>query len=405
MSKSQAVAYIVQTASFLPNEPVFNDEIETVLGMAGGKPSRARAVVLRSNGIRRRFYALDKHTGQPTHSNAQLTAAVVRGLVSADADTVCRTANAAHAVDAFTLNELACLATGTSTPDQLVPNHGVMVHGELGSPACEVVSLAGICLSGLAALKYAWMSVLQGMPNAVATGSDAPGAMLHARYFEGEVAEQVDALNTQPQLAFDRDFLRWMLSDGAGAVLLRPQPRQQGLSLRVDWLELCSYAHLLPTCMYQGASKRADGSLRGWREHSQHDWLAQSIFAVKQDVRLLNDNIVEHTLLSPLSAIMRKRGLRAEQIDWFLTHMSSMYFQPLLADALQRVGLPLAAEKWFTNLTSTGNTGAAAFYIMLDELMRSGRLQAGQTLLCFVPESGRFSSGFLHLTVVGHAGA
>jgi 3-oxoacyl-[acyl-carrier-protein] synthase-3 len=27
----------------------------------------------------------------------------------------------------------------------------------------------------------------------------------------------------------------------------------------------------------------------------------------------------------------------------------------------------------------------------------------GQRLLCFVPESGRFSSGFIHLTAVAHA--
>ena len=126
---------------------------------------------------------------------------------------------------------------------------------------------------------------------------------------------------------------------------------------------------------------------------------------MKQDVRLLNDNIVEHTLLSPLAAIMQKRALKAGQIDWFLPHMSSMYFRQPLADALSRIGLPLAPEKWFTNLESAGNTGAASFYIMLDELVRSGRLQPGQTLLCFVPESGRFSSGFLHLTVVGDAGA
>ena len=382
-------AYIVQTAGFLPNEPVSNADIEAVLGQAGNRPSRARPVVLRNNGIEQRHYAIDRQTGLPTHTNAQLTAQAVRGLVD----------------EAFALDELACLATGTSIPDQLMPNHGVMVHGELGTPACEVVSLAGICLSGLAALKYAWMSVLQGMPNAVATGSDNPGTILHARNFAGEVAEQVAALHEQPQLSFDRDFLRWMLSDGAGAVLLRSQPRKHGPSLRIDWLELCSHAHVLPACMYQGATKREDGSLRGWRELSQHEWLEQSVFAIKQDVRLLNDNVVEHTLAQPLAALVHKRGLNAEHIDWFLPHMSSMYFRQPIADALQRIGLPIAPEKWFTNLATTGNTGAASFYIMLDALMRSGRLQPGQTLLCFVPESGRFSSGFLHLTVVGHAGA
>jgi 3-oxoacyl-[acyl-carrier-protein] synthase-3 len=49
---------------------------------------------------------------------------------------------------------------------------------------------------------------------------------------------------------------------------------------------------------------------------------------------------------------------------------------------------------------SKGNTGAASFFIMLEELFNGGELQAGQRLLCYVPESGRFSSSFLHLTVV-----
>jgi len=40
---------------------------------------------------------------------------------------------------------------------------------------------------------------------------------------------------------------------------------------------------------------------------------------------------------------------------------------------------------------------------MLDELLRSGDITPGHRLLCFVPESGRFSSGFIHLTAVAHA--
>ena len=43
--------YINQTAAYLPFEAVGNDDIEAVLGMIGDKPSRAKRIILRSNGI------------------------------------------------------------------------------------------------------------------------------------------------------------------------------------------------------------------------------------------------------------------------------------------------------------------------------------------------------------------
>jgi 3-oxoacyl-[acyl-carrier-protein] synthase-3 len=67
---------------------------------------------------------------------------------------------------------------------------------------------------------------------------------------------------------------------------------------------------------------------------------------------------------------------------------------------MAEAGLSIPRERWFTNLTTKGNTGSASPYIMLDELFRSGRIQPGQKLLMFIPESGRFSSGFIHLTAV-----
>jgi 3-oxoacyl-[acyl-carrier-protein] synthase III len=51
------------------------------------------------------------------------------------------------------------------------------------------------------------------------------------------------------------------------------------------------------------------------------------------------------------------------------------------------------------NLADKGNTGSAAIFIVLEELFHSGRLRPGQNLLCFIPESGRFSHGFARLTV------
>lgn len=376
-----AEVFITRTASALPNEPVDNESIETVLGMVGGKPSRARRLILRSNGIQTRHYALDPLTGKQNMSNAQLTAQAIRNLGG-------------------DITHVECLATGTAMPDQMMPNHAVMVHGELGWPRLEAVSFAGICLSGTAALKHAWLDVKSGEArSAIATGSEVASPGLRGEFFEAETDHQIRALEAEPQIAFEKDFLRWMLSDGAGAVLLENQPRAP-LSLRIEWIDLSSAAHELPPCMYVGGDKDPDGSFRGWLSYTAQEWADKSIFAIKQDVKLLNEHIVRATLKEPLQAVIAKRDLKADRIDWFLPHLSSMYFAEPVEQALREIGFAIPRERWFTNLTRCGNTGSASPYIMLDELFRSGRIQRGQRILMFVPESGRFSSGFVMLTAV-----
>jgi 3-oxoacyl-[acyl-carrier-protein] synthase-3 len=384
---NRRIAYITRSSVCLPNAPVENDQVEAILGQVGERPSRARRVVQRSNGIRRRYYVIDPATGKPNYTNASLTAAAVKGLAG----------------NGFTLDDLACLVCGTSNPDQLMPNHAVMVHGELGVPVCEVVATAGVCVSGATALKYGWMSVMSGdARNAVVTGSETASLGLLAQNYDAEPPNGAEVLEGRSELAFEKDFLRWMLSDGAGALLLEPEPRP-GLNLRVEWVDIFSYAHLLPACMYGGAEKQADGALRGWMLYSARERETSSIFTLKQDVRLLNDEVVEHTLVKPLARVVAHRALSLGDVDWFLPHYSSEYFRAPVVEGLARAGLPIPQERWFTNLERVGNIGSASIYIMLDELMRSGRLRNGQHLLCWVPESGRFSSGFIYLTVIAHA--
>jgi len=380
-------AYITRSAVCLPNAPVENDQVETILGQVGERPSRARRVVQRSNGIRRRYFVIDPATGKPNYTNASLTAAAIKGL----------------AAGGFSLDQIACLACGTSNPDQLLPNHAVMVHGELGVPVCEVVATSGVCVSGATALKYGWMSVVSGStPNAVVTGSEVASLALLAQNYGVEPHNGADVLAAHPELAFEKDFLRWMLSDGAGALLIEPAPRA-GLNLRVEWIDIFSYAHMLPTCMYVGAERQADGGLRGWMLYSAREREANSLFTLKQDVRLLNEEVVEHTLVKPLQRVVAQRALTPVGVDWFLPHYSSEYFRKPVAEGLVRAGLPLPQERWFTNLDRVGNVGSASIYIMLDELINSGRLRPGHRLLCWVPESGRFSSGFIYLTAMAHA--
>ena len=378
--------YISRIAAELPFDAVTNEQMEARLGQVGEKPSRARRLILRSNGIQQRHYVIDPTTGAPAMNNAQLAARAIRKLCSSEQQ----------------LNSIECLAASSSVPDQLMPNHAVMVHGELGNPPCEVVATAGICLCGITALKYAWMSVASGNSrNAVACGSEVASNMMHARNFSAEAEAKLAQLDAHPELAFEKDFLRWMLSDGAGAVWLQNEPAAQGLSLRVHWIEILSFANQLPACMYAGAEQTADG-LQGWTQFDANSRAEQSVMAVKQDVKLLNENIVAVTVEQALRQILQKRPLQPEQIDYFLPHYSSEYFRDRLLTGLQNVGFEIPQQKWFTNLTSKGNTGSASIFIMLEELFNSGKLKSGQQILCYIPESGRFSSAFMLLEVVGN---
>jgi 3-oxoacyl-[acyl-carrier-protein] synthase III len=60
-------AYITRSSVCLPNQPVENDQVEAILGQIGQTPSRARRLVQRSNGIRRRYYVIDPKTGLPNY--------------------------------------------------------------------------------------------------------------------------------------------------------------------------------------------------------------------------------------------------------------------------------------------------------------------------------------------------
>ncbi len=378
--------YITDVSAFLPNEPVDNDAIESILGRIGDLPSRTRRIVLKNNQIHTRYYALDPETGRLTHTNAGMTAEAVRRLTDGGD---------------FDLSRIDCLCCGTSTPDVLIPGHGLMVLGELGGPECETMSAAGICISGMNALKYAFMSVAAGLSDtAVATGSELASSFTRAPFFVPYLKEDGD-LENRPIRAFDADFLRWMLSDGAGAVLLAPRVPAGGRPcLKIEWIEQIAFSGALETCMFAGGVKNGDGAVTGWREVERIDAASSPYrFSIRQDIRLLDRHIVE-TMGRALARVVAKYRLTPDAIDWFLPHYSSAYFRPRFYEEMGRVGFEVPEEKWFTNLPDKGNTGSAAIFIILEELFHSGRLRTGERLLCFIPESGRFSHCFMLLTVV-----
>lgn len=374
--------YITRASKFLPNNPVSNDEMEDYLGMVDGKPSKARRVILRRNGIKQRYYALDKN-GNATHTNVQMAANAVKGLLD----------------DHLSVDDLDLLSCGTGSPEQLVPSHGVMVHGELGgSNSMEVVSFAGSCCTGVDALKYGAMAVELGLAkNAAIVASERLSVWMQSSYFQKE-SEQLLELENQPMLAFQKEFLRWMLSDGAFALLLQDKPNKDGLSLKLDWIDITSFANTKETCMYAGCDKDENGKLKGWASFPQDKWLTESLFAVKQDTRILSEYIVPLGV-DFLLKLSEKYHFTPEDVDWFLPHLSSMFFKDVILEEIKKRGFYIPEEKWFLNLPYVGNIGSASGFAMIEELMYSGKLKKGQKILIMIPESARFSYCYCMLTV------
>lgn len=364
--------YIHGVGMFLPGEPVGNDRIDDFIAPLNKHSARLKQRVLNENGIQRRHYAIDE-TGATLFSSSQMAARAVNACL-----------DCAHTP----LGDVTLLCTGTSGADTGMPGFANMLHGELGAPPMETSSHQGVCASGVAALKQAAAAIELGQHRrALVATSEFPSRLFKKTRFEPS------SYNAD----FDSHFLRWMLSDGAGAALMGDGPANHGVSLRLRWVHMRSFSGDFPVCMQVGFG--AGGSQRSYLDY---DSLAEAerdgAFLLRQDVRLLphlfDVGIHEYARLVNAGAI------NPAAIDHFLCHYSSEKFRGVVASLMETAGLVIPQERWFSNLTNRGNTGAASIFIMLADFMREKQLKAGEQILCFVPESGRFTVSFILLEAV-----
>jgi 3-oxoacyl-[acyl-carrier-protein] synthase-3 len=380
--------FITGASAYLPNDPVENDAMEGVLGQVGAEPSRHRSKILARNGIKQRYYAR-KH-GMQTHLNEELAACAVTDLLNRQK---------------VNIENIQMLAAGTTAGDLMVPGFGSMLHGRLGGQSLEVVTGAGVCCASMIAFKAAFNALRCGDHcNAVVVGSELASAGMKASRFkqESQVEDSAHSHNDSFKY-FNADFLRWMLSDGAGAWLLDTQPKSDQLSLRVDWVKINSYANLYPTCMYMGTSKTQDlsppDSYLSYETYGEAE--ARGLMVIRQDTRLLPIGLEGSVVAHAIS--LRDKGLiNADKIDHFLPHISSMIALEPFYQSMARQGLDIDKDRWFTNLSTKGNTGAASIFISLEEAFNGGLFKEGERILLMVPESGRFMSCYVHLTCVGN---
>ncbi|MGB3433950.1 iron-containing redox enzyme family protein [Achromobacter sp.] len=365
--------YLESAGYFMPGEPVSNDAMDSYIAPLNRMSSRIKSRILAENGIKQRYYAIDPE-GATVYTNAQLAANAIRDCLRR------------HDSD---LAAVSLLASGSSGGDALMPGFSNMIQGELAAHPMETLSVHGICAAGVSAIQTAAQGVeLGGHASALAVASELPSRLFKRSRF---AARGYDA-------DFDAHFLRWMLSDGAGAVLLgnsgRPLPgASQGVRLRLKWVHQRSFSGDYPVCMQLGLSAdRAKGHLDypSWNEAE-----ADGALSLRQDIRLL-----PHLFdigIHEYAKLVRDGWVDPDQVDHFLCHYSSEKFIPVVEDLMEKAGLVIPRERWFSNLAWRGNTGAASILIMLAEFLETREVKPGEQIFCYIPESGRFMAAYMLL--------
>ena len=358
---------------FMPGAPVDNERMDDFIAPLNRMSQRIKRRILAENGILQRYYAIDAE-GRTVFNNAELAAGAIRDCLQRGG---------------LDLGSISMLATGSSGGDTLMPGFANMVQGELAAPPMETLSVHGICAAGVSAIQSAAQGIELGAHcSALAVASEMPSRLFKRSRFAARGYET----------DFDSHFLRWMLSDGAGALLLSNGAAlagQPALKLRLKWVHQRAFSGDYPVCMQLGLTEdRRQGHLDfgSWQEAE-----AAGALSLRQDIRLL-----PHLFdigIHEYATLVKDGWVDPARVDHFLCHYSSEKFIPVVEDLMSKAGLAIPRERWWSNLAWRGNTGAASILVMLAEFLQTKAVKPGEQIFCYVPESGRFMAAYMLLEV------
>lgn len=384
--------YLLAASHYLPGSPINNEQIDAYVAPIDQNSKRIKQRVLGENCIQTRHYAIDTE-GKTVISHTEMACRAIQNCLQQAQ---------------VSLNEIDLLASASSGGDALMPGVANMIQGALHAPPMETHSHQGVCASSVLALKNAAQCLAQNPEQemALVVAAEMPSRIFKRSRFA-----------SQTNVDFEAHFLRWMLSDGAGAVLLAKGAQvlnhaaqhtlaQQGLALKLSWIHAKSFSGDYPVCMQfgQGSHRAKEQSGDYSPEASYLDFPsvaeaeAAGYFALRQNLRIL-PNLFE-VAVHEYAGLVQGGWVKPSEVDVFLCHYSSEALGKTCEAMMESAGLGIAREKWFSNLQTCGNTGAASIFIMLSEWLTTKNPKVGQKLFAFVPESGRFTVSYFMLEVV-----
>lgn len=246
-------------------------------------------------------------------------------------------------------SEVDCIIVATVTPDMFFPSTACVVQRKIGAKNAWGFDLSGACSAFLFALSTGAQFIETGAyKNVLVIGAD-------------KMSSIIDFTDRNTCILF---------GDGAGAVLLEPTEKEEGLmdfELHTDGTG------------EDALHMRGGGSLNP----PTAETVENRMHYVFQDGRTVFKEAVVG-MADVAESIMKKNNLQSEDIRWLVPHQANLR---IISATANRMGLD--KDRVMVNIERYGNTTAGTLPICLSEWWEKGNLDPGDNVVL-----ATFGAGF-----------
>jgi 3-oxoacyl-[acyl-carrier-protein] synthase-3 len=257
----------------------------------------------------------------------------------------------------------------TMTPDYIFPGSGGLLGAKLGIPGVPALDIRQQC----AAIPFG-LQVADGlMQTGAAETILLVGAEAHAGFMpwnDWDVLYGQSDRTVSPEArerASRHRGLAVIFGDGAGALVLRRSRKAHhgyiGALLHTDG------RHAEHIFIHAGGFRR--------RPYISEDMIRKEEHIPRMDGKDLFKKAVTK-LPAVARELCKRHHVQLDEIDWFIAHQANDRINSSVTEALQ-----VDPNKVPSNIERYGNTSGATIPILMDELLRDGKLKEGD-LLCFL---------------------
>jgi len=357
---------IIGSGTFLPNKPLTIHEVDDVLGRLTDAPGKIMKWLDRMKSLMEQLleveyyhYAIDPNTREFTDDNITMSV---------------KAASLAIRNAGIRAKDIDFIAYGSAHQDQM-PTASVRIQEALGIEKCAEVSVHANCTSAYKAFLIAYDFLRLGRAKtALVVSSGMSSSELRAEYYNQALVKKEDL------------FLRYFLSDGAGAVLLQAEEGKSSGGVFVHSAYIESIGGKKPAGML---NRRPAYWMNPKEEYDK---------AYHHLSQMFNEQLGTHfnepggsVFYHGLKRMLDLYRIAPSSIRYFQVNFPSKHIAELVIEECEQLGID--RNTLYTKMSGMGYPGPPMAFICLDRILREEPLESGQMILSFVTEVSKFMQG------------